>query len=192
MTYAASADRDDFSASADFLRKTRRKISLTRGPAKKICQASAIGKFIAAVCSQVLIKPAALKSLKSKDAAKLIAGHIRQTVSELRIRIIQSTGISLVTRRRVRNIIRRSKTNISRTMASGPHDPQLFSKSYGKYTIVQPANIQCDIITDHRVDHCKGHQYSKYNIFQLIFRHKKTPFVVTVLFVITAGSVRFQ
>ena len=58
MVYAASADLDGSSASSDPLRKIRRKISLTRGPAKKICQASAIGKFIAAVCSQVLIKPA--------------------------------------------------------------------------------------------------------------------------------------
>ena len=47
-----------------------------------------------AVCSQVPMKPAAWKFLKSAVAIKLIVGHIRQTVIEHRIKMINKIGVS--------------------------------------------------------------------------------------------------
>lgn len=51
----------------------------TNGPAKKICQQSAIGKLSAVVWIQFGIRDA-LTPLKSAVATKLIIGHITQTV----------------------------------------------------------------------------------------------------------------
>lgn len=44
------------------------------------------------------------------------------------------------------------------------------------------------------IDHQKGHDNCKYEVFKLIFRHKKHSFrcCEDVLFVITRRSVRFQ
>lgn len=56
----------------------RRKINLTSGPAKKICQKNAIGKFITVVWSHTEMTWLPL-SLKRSVAARLMSGHIHAT-----------------------------------------------------------------------------------------------------------------
>ena len=63
---------------------------LTNGPAKKICQHSAIGKFIAVVCNQTAIISFP-GCLNNTVAIKLIAGHIRQTIIDEIARITAQT-----------------------------------------------------------------------------------------------------
>jgi hypothetical protein len=102
-----------------FLLNKALKIHLPAGPAKKICQQSAIGKLRAAVCRKTLTKPASWYSLNRKVATKLIAGHIRQTVRAQRASSMKKNGISSVTTRLVSIITGFSIMNISKIMATG-------------------------------------------------------------------------
>ena len=67
--------------------KIPQKILRTSGPAKKICQKNAIGKLSAVVCNQTAINSVPA-FLKSKVAARLMLGHIRQTVMDEMARMI--------------------------------------------------------------------------------------------------------
>ena len=64
----------------------------TIGPAKKICQKKAMGKFMAVVYSHTAITsfPA---DLNSKVAIRLMVGHISHTVTE-EIAMITRKGVS--------------------------------------------------------------------------------------------------
>ena len=97
-----------------FARDTVRKIRRTSGPAKKICQQSAIGKLRTVVWnhSAIISLPGFWKRMV---ATRLIIGHIRQTIMleiASRIKIGLSSG---ETRRKASIFARRSTTNISST-----------------------------------------------------------------------------
>ena len=130
----------------------------TNGPAKKICQQSAIGKLSAVVWIQFGIRDA-FTPLKSAVATKLIIGHITQTVIA---EIARITKISL------------SSPGVTKRNAS------FFASGPARCFSSHSAHVHGNIVYHHRVYHHKYHHNRKNNIlkfclwhFFLLFWHKK-------------------